>query len=318
MQKGFNPRVKFSGIDELAASIKKVGLLSALTVRPAEKEGAFYVVAGERRLRALDALGVDQIPVSIRTDLATDDNRAKAAAIAENSKDGRSDLNAIELGRVFVEFERQGWTAAKIAAECNTEIHTVRRCITLMDAPDDVKKKVEAGTVAIAPALELAKLDDATRAAIKSSLTDDTSATEVRRLAKEAAKATAAGAASSTDGKSAKKKKGSARAASLATWRGSKEKQAQLAELCSLMSSSNEEEKKLPDYFEVRGAVAALLWDRGDLGKVVLPDQASTDAKDLKVLKTFDEIVKAEAKKVAPRSGSRRRSRRGVSGSDSW
>lgn len=299
VQKGFNPRLKFNGIEELSASIKKDGLLSALVVRPGDKDGQFVLVAGERRLRALQALGVDSVPVLVRTDLKTDDQKAKAAAVAENSEDGRYNLNAIELGRVFAELEKGGWTVARIAGECNVETQKVRRCLTLMQAPEDVRLRVEAGTMSVAPALELAKLDPATREKIKGSLSEDTSANEVRRLAKEAGKETATDA-ETHDGKSAKKKKGASRAASLAVWKGSKEKQSTIAMLCSLLNGATAEEKDSSDFSEMRGAVAALLWDRGDLSDVTLPAAGTADAKEIKLLKTFDAIVAAEAKKHTP------------------
>lgn len=295
--KGFNPRTRMEGVEDLAASIKKDGLLSALTVRPSADEGKFDLVCGERRLKALDVLGFDEIPVLIRTDLSGDDERAKAAAVAENSEDSRYNLNAIEMGRVFEELSKKSWTVARIAAECNVNHQKVRRCLTLMEAPEDVRKKLEKGEVSMGAAIEYAKLDEATRSKIKSELNNETSANDIRALAKQVAKSDETVSSSAPDGKGANKKTGTSRDASLATWKGSKAKQSTLAELCHTLHNAATEDVGTPDYHEIRGSIGVLLWDRGDIDSCILPTLNSSDAKDQKAAKKFASLVAAEAKK---------------------
>ena len=61
-----NPRSSFSkeGLDELAQSIRRIGLLEPIIVR--KKDGFYEVVVGERRYRAAHQAGLDSIPVIIK------------------------------------------------------------------------------------------------------------------------------------------------------------------------------------------------------------------------------------------------------------
>jgi ParB family transcriptional regulator, chromosome partitioning protein len=296
---GFNPRRNFTGIEELAAAIKREGPLSTLVVRPTSNEGIFALVSGERRLRAYGLLEAKEVPVLIRTDLKDDDLRARAVAVAENSDNLRSNLNAVELGFVFKDMEKQGWTIPQIAKETCTEVTLVRRCLSLMDAPEDMQQKVAKGELALAPVLEFAKLDQATREAIRASLTTDTSAPEVRKLAKEAARKVA-DPEKVHDGKRTSGKKGAERAASLATWKSSSEKNAVLAKLCSLLKgavAANVQED-IEMVHQLRGMVGMLLWDRGDLEEYTLPEMDTKVGEDMKINKLFMSIVTKEALKA--------------------
>lgn len=302
--KGFNPRRNFSGVEELAASIKQDGLLSALVVRPAKSDGTFNLVSGERRLRAATLAGLTQVPVLVRTDLAADDLRAKALAVVENSEDMRCNLNPIELGYVFAEMEKQGWTVPQIAKEVRHNVALVRRCLTLLTAPADMQTAVAEGRMAMAPALELAKLDPATLAEIRTSLTAESSANEVRKLAKEAAKKLA-DPDTVHDGKGANKKKGAERTASLATWKSSREKNVMLASRCALLRDGLEADvQDDPEMLHgLRGLIAGLLWDRGDIAENILPPADSTEASEMKINKLFMSIVVKEAAKApAPKT----------------
>ena len=86
---GFNPRREFdeTALEQLAASIKKNGITTALTV--AREDGHFVLIDGERRLRAAKKAGVKEVPVLVR-----DDENALAAALVANVQ--REDLNPIE------------------------------------------------------------------------------------------------------------------------------------------------------------------------------------------------------------------------------
>jgi ParB family chromosome partitioning protein len=305
--KGFNPRASLGDYSKLAESIKAEGILSSLVVRPGKKDGTFDLIAGERRYRASEVAGVTDIPVIIRTDLVGDDARAKAVAVAENSEDGRVNLNPIEVGRVALELEEQhGWSVARIAKEANVHPQKVRRCLTLMKAPKEVQKQVEEGEVSMIAGIEIAKLDDAVRKSIKDELHKNISAADVKKLAKQAAKQDEAVA--TTDGKSAQHKTGKARDAALVTWKSSKDKQAALRRMAYwLVNEASDEDKKEGYYFEARGFVNGLLWDRGDIEDAfpptIDPDSEETAAEKKaakKALADWDKRVKAEAAKHTP------------------
>lgn len=90
-----NPRLEFSkaGLDELADSIKQVGLLEPIIVRP--YEGEYQVVVGERRYRAAHQAGLDKVPVIIR---GYSDDEVMELNLIENIQ--REDLSAVEKGNL--------------------------------------------------------------------------------------------------------------------------------------------------------------------------------------------------------------------------
>jgi ParB family chromosome partitioning protein len=90
-----NPRleVNIERLNELAASIREVGLLQPIIVRPLNDE--FEVVLGERRYRASQQAGLEKIPVIVRE---YSDDDVVQLNLVENVQ--REDLSAIEKGRV--------------------------------------------------------------------------------------------------------------------------------------------------------------------------------------------------------------------------
>ncbi len=89
----FQPRTEFDeeALQELADSIKSIGIVQPITVRLVE-DGKYEIVAGERRYRASKMAGMKTIPAYIRK---TDDENILALALIENIQ--REDLNAIEV-----------------------------------------------------------------------------------------------------------------------------------------------------------------------------------------------------------------------------
>lgn len=90
-----NPRLEFGkvGLDELADSMKQVGMVEPLLVRP--RGDGYEVVVGERRYRAAHQAGLDKVPVIIRD--YTDDEVMELNLI-ENIQ--REDLSDVEKGNV--------------------------------------------------------------------------------------------------------------------------------------------------------------------------------------------------------------------------
>ncbi|MBS7632757.1 ParB/RepB/Spo0J family partition protein [Candidatus Bathyarchaeota archaeon] len=90
-----NPRLEINieRLNELAASIREVGLLEPIIVRPSN--GEFEVVVGERRYRAAQQAGLDKIPAIIRN---YSDDEVVQLNLIENIQ--RDDLSAIEKGKV--------------------------------------------------------------------------------------------------------------------------------------------------------------------------------------------------------------------------
>ena len=89
----FQPRTEFDeeALNELAASIKSIGIVQPITVRAIE-EGKYEIIAGERRFRASKIAGAETIPAYIRK---TEDESLLELTLIENIQ--REDLNAIEV-----------------------------------------------------------------------------------------------------------------------------------------------------------------------------------------------------------------------------
>lgn len=89
----FNPRTQFEkeALQELAASIKQHGIIQPLTVRKMGR-GKYQLISGERRFRASQLAGLDEVPAYIRV---ASDQTMLEMALVENIQ--REDLNAIEV-----------------------------------------------------------------------------------------------------------------------------------------------------------------------------------------------------------------------------
>ena len=91
------PRSVFEqeALDELAASIRTLGVIQPITLKEIESD-KYMIISGERRYRASLAAGLTSIPAYIRT--AEDDNVVEMALI-ENIQ--REDLNSIEIALAY-------------------------------------------------------------------------------------------------------------------------------------------------------------------------------------------------------------------------
>jgi ParB family transcriptional regulator, chromosome partitioning protein len=89
----FNPRTHFEqeALEELAASIREHGIIQPLTVRKIDVD-KFQLISGERRFRASQLAGLDEVPAYIRL---ANDQAMLEMALVENIQ--REDLNALEV-----------------------------------------------------------------------------------------------------------------------------------------------------------------------------------------------------------------------------
>ena len=94
----FNPRKNFptEALGELAESIKQKGILEPLLVRMVGTTGGYEIVAGERRFRAAELLGIKTVPAIVRT---MDDEEARETQIIENLQ--RQDIAPLEEAQAF-------------------------------------------------------------------------------------------------------------------------------------------------------------------------------------------------------------------------
>lgn len=298
--KGFTPRADPGDFSALAKRIQTEGLLAPLLVRPSGTKGRFEVVAGERRYLALKALGrTDPVPCLIRLDLVGHDDRALAAALADNGVGGRSTLTAVEIGHAATRLRDRGWTTLRIVRESGLPERDIRRALSLIEQPEDVQALVSAGRITLDVGLELGMLGSDVRESIKHKLTIETSVDRVRVLGraeerKQQATRKPAGASAALPQPKV------ARASRSSSWRKLGEKHALLGELCALLDSASADQIGTPDYHEIRAMIGLLLWDRCDRPTAYMPDlEPSKDSKhyvaQMKDLTGFNAVVKAEA-----------------------
>lgn len=139
----FQPRKAMDpeSLQELAESIKSQGILQPIIGR--KIPNGIEIIAGERRWRAAQLAGLDQVPVILR-DL--DDKTTMALALVENMQ--REDLNAMEesrgLSRLLEEFEL---THQQIADLLGKSRASVTNCLRLMQLNPDVQRLLENGDV---------------------------------------------------------------------------------------------------------------------------------------------------------------------------
>jgi ParB family chromosome partitioning protein len=153
----FQPRREFaeSELAELAASIKEHGVLQPIVVR-AQGQG-YQLIAGERRLRACQQVGLATVPAIVRE---ADDTQMLELALVENIQ--RTDLNAIELARAYLAYmQRLDLTQEQVAERLGKSRSAVANTIRLLDLPLDLQELVSRGTLSMGHARALLGLPDA-------------------------------------------------------------------------------------------------------------------------------------------------------------
>lgn len=137
------PRRDFAteDLDSLANSIRQKGILQPLIVRPAQTEGTYEIVAGERRWRAAQIAQLHEVPVLVRD---YDDTEVLEVAIIENIQ--RSDLNPIEEAAAYRQLmDRFGHTQEKMAEALSKSRSHIANQLRLLNLPDEVQRDVREG-----------------------------------------------------------------------------------------------------------------------------------------------------------------------------
>ena len=139
----WQPRQVFDqeALAALADSIKKAGVMQPVLVRTAPD--GYELVAGERRLRAAEMAGLDQIPAVIRD---IDDRAAAEWSIIENIQ--REDLNPIERAEAYQRLQDQfGLTHQEIADQVGLNRSSVTNHIRMTELDEGTKEAVRTGLI---------------------------------------------------------------------------------------------------------------------------------------------------------------------------
>lgn len=140
----WQPRSVFDdeALHELAASIKEVGVLQPLVVRPLT-EGKYELIAGERRLRASKLAGLKQVPIIVR---ATSDQSALEIALIENIQ--REDIGAMECARAYRQLMTEfGLTQEQVADKVGKARTSVTNTVRLLKLPPKIQDGLETGRI---------------------------------------------------------------------------------------------------------------------------------------------------------------------------
>lgn len=135
------PRKEFDPeqLNQLAKSITKHGVIQPLTVR--EKNGAYQIVAGERRWRAAKIAGLSEVPVRI---MELSDSETAQIALIENLQ--REDLNPIEEAYGYKQLsEKYGLKQEEIAASVGKARSSITNTLRLLELPEEVKELAKQG-----------------------------------------------------------------------------------------------------------------------------------------------------------------------------
>ncbi|HEX2138809.1 MAG TPA: ParB/RepB/Spo0J family partition protein [Woeseiaceae bacterium] len=162
LQRGrYQPRVDMrqESLEDLANSIRAQGVVQPIVARPLPGDGGaerYEIIAGERRWRAAQLAGLDDIPAVIRD---VPDEGAIAMALIENIQ--RENLNPLEearaLDRLIREFELTHQAAADAVGRSRAAVSNLLR---LLELSDKVKAMLEARQLEMGHARALLSLTD--------------------------------------------------------------------------------------------------------------------------------------------------------------
>ncbi len=153
----YQPRqeIEEDALAELAASIKRQGLLQPLIVRKLS-EHHYEIIAGERRWRACQLLGFNKIPVIIRQ---VDDEAAMAIALVENLQ--REDLSALDQAQAMQRLGNEfSLTQQQIADLLGKSRASISNHLRLLNLSTEVKQYLEQGNLDMGHARALLTLDE--------------------------------------------------------------------------------------------------------------------------------------------------------------
>ncbi|MBR6672096.1 MAG: ParB/RepB/Spo0J family partition protein [Alistipes sp.] len=150
------PRTQFDdeALDELAASIRQLGVIQPITVKKAADD-KYIIISGERRWRASQKVGLATLPAYVRE---VDDENLHAMALVENIQ--RQDLNAIEIALGMQRLiEECGLTQEAMADKVGKKRSTVSNYMRLLNLPDEVQLALKEGLITMGHAKVIAGME---------------------------------------------------------------------------------------------------------------------------------------------------------------
>lgn len=153
----FQPREDFDqlSIEELAQSIKEKGVIQPLLVR--RRGDDYELIAGERRLRASNILGLKEIPIIVRD---VSDQDSLELALIENIQ--REGLNPIEEAHAYQHLiDKFKVTQEKISEVLGKARVTITNTLRLLKLPHEIQEEMKKGRISFAHGRALLEIEDA-------------------------------------------------------------------------------------------------------------------------------------------------------------
>ncbi len=155
----YQPRRTFDiqELNDLIESIRLHGVLQPIAVR--KTPDGYELIAGERRWRACQELGIKKIPAQVR---ATEDQQMLELALIENIL--RADLDPIERAKAYRRLmDDFSLTQEEAAKRLSQKRSTVANYLRLLELPKDVRETLKEGRLTMGHARALAGLEEAAR-----------------------------------------------------------------------------------------------------------------------------------------------------------
>jgi ParB family transcriptional regulator, chromosome partitioning protein len=156
----FNPRTNFEAeaLEELAASIKEHGIIQPLTVRKMGVD-SFQLISGERRFRASQIAGLEEVPVYIRL---ANDQAMLEMALVENIQ--REDLNAIEVALSYDRLIQEcNLTQEELSQKLSKSRSSITNFLRLLKLPATIQSGIRDGLISMGHARALVSAGDEAR-----------------------------------------------------------------------------------------------------------------------------------------------------------
>lgn len=177
----FQPRQTWNDdqLKDLSNSIRENGIIQPIIVR---QKGAnkYEIIAGERRFRAAQLVGLDKVPAMVRE---TTDTEMLSLALIENIH--RADLNPMERAGAYQKFlETFSLTQEQAAQKLGEDRSVIANHIRLLSLPNEIKQMLTDGTLSMGHARAILALptDDLRKRLANRALAGRLSVREVERL----------------------------------------------------------------------------------------------------------------------------------------
>jgi len=174
------PRKDFDAeeLQELAQSIRRNGLLSPITVK-GNGDGVYTIIAGERRYRAHEILGLDTIECIVYTG-----SNGKELQLVENIN--RKDLSPMELAEAYRAYIEGGHTLDELSQVVGKPKNIISWQLNLLKLREDVQHLINTGGMSMVAGIALSKLSlNGQAKAIQILVTNNLSVSEIQKLSEQ-------------------------------------------------------------------------------------------------------------------------------------